>query len=424
MKIEVKQIEELVREVNVAVAPEAVKEEMDKKFGELRKTVTLKGFRKGKAPMETIRSSYFDQVQSEVVDELIRGTLPGAVREKELNVSSPPTVTDIQFSDEGGFDYTARVEVFPVIDKVSVDKLEVSEHKSEVTDQEVNDFTESMLKKAATFRTLERAATASDIVRADLKKVLDPNLALDKDEFPDSILDLSSPMTVKEFREQLVGAKAGDEKEIKVTYDKDYTDKRFAGSTITFSVRVKEVQERIIPELNDGFARTTGQAETALELKLKIREEIKRQKDEYVRKAQRSHLIEGLCKENPVTVPEGLVTDYLDRVVEEMKSNEGNEGDIDEGKVRGEYRQLGEVTIRWGMLMHKLAEQERIEVLPADTENLIKSFAAGNDVSEEQAKQFLSSKERIAGIRESILEEKVVDFLRSRAKIVPDGTKK
>lgn len=420
MKIEVKQIEELVREMNIAVAPEAVKEEMEKKFGELRKTVTLKGFRKGKAPMETIRSNYFDQVQSEAVDDLIRGTLPGAVREKELNISSPPTVTNIQFSDEGGFDYTARVEVFPVIDKVSLDKLETTEHESEVTDQEVNDFTDSMLKKASTFRTLDRAAASSDIVRADLKKVLDPNLALDKNEFPDSVLDLSSPMTVKEFREQLVGMKAGDEKEIKVSYDKDYTDKRFAGSTITFLVSVKEVQERIIPELNDGFAKTTGQAETALELKLKIREEIKRQKDEYFRKAQRSQLIDGLCQENPIPVPEGLVSDYLDRVIEEMQSNDG---DVDEGKVRGEYRQVGEVTIRWGMLMHKLAEQERIEVLPADTDSLIKSFAAGNNVSEEQAKQFLSGKERIGGIRESILEEKVLDFLRSRAKVVHGGTK-
>lgn len=423
MKIEVKQVEELVREVNVAVPPETVKEEMEKKFGELRKTVDLKGFRKGKVPIETIKANYFDQVQSEVVDELIRGTLPGAVREKELNLSSPPTVTDIQFSDEGGFEYTARVEVFPVIDKVSIDKLEIAEHKSEVTDQEVNDFTETMLKRAATFRTLERAATTSDIVKADLKKVLDPKLALDQDKFPDSSLDLASPLTVKEFREQVVGMKAGDEKEIKVTYDEDYSDKRFAGSTITFLVKVKEVQERIMPELDDVFAKSTGQAETALELKLKIREEIKRQKDEYVRKAQRSQLIGGLCQENPIPVPEGLVSDYLDRVVEEMKSNNSNEEDFDEGKVRGEYRQVGEVTIRWGMLMHKLAEQERIEVLPADTENLIKSFAAGNNVSEEQAKQFLSGKERVDGIRESILEEKVVDFLRSRAKIVPDGTK-
>jgi len=262
------------------------------------------------------------------------------------------------------------------------------------------------------------------VIIADLHKVLDERQTLPDTEFPDSHIDLGNPLTIKEFNEQLPGVKGGQEKEVQVVYADDYPDAKFAGARITYRTVVKSVNERVLPELDDLLAKRTGQAETALELKLKIRENIQRQKDENLHRLHKREVMRQLVEKNAVPIPDAMVDNYLDAVMEDMKSGGQVPEDFDEQDARNRYRPSGLEAIRWDFLWHTLAEQQKIEVLPEDTENWINGFAAANQTTVDQARIMLTKSGRANQLRESLLEGKVLEFLIGNARKVPAGEKK
>jgi trigger factor len=416
VKIEVKEGSGLKREISVEIPADTVQSEMDTKLGEIRTKVELKGFRKGKAPMNIIRSQYGDQVKAEVVDELFRQSMGKAVDSNNLKIASRPTVTALDFSDDGAMVYKAEIEVFPEVENVVFEGLELKQAEMTVQDKEVDGIVEQYRKQFSDLRVLERPAETTDLVIVDLKKVADPNKVLAAEDFDDSQIDLSNPVTVKEFREQIPGMKAGDEKDIEVVYDDDYPDATFAGAHVTYKCIVKTVNERLLPEVDDPFAKRTGLAETALELKLKIRERLQQEKETQQKRLQRREIVNLLCDKNDVTIPDGPVNEYLDNLVKDFKEK-GEE--FEEKDLRDKYRPIGIRSMQWDLLWRTLVDQESIEVLPEDTENWIKGFAAYNGVTVEQAKASLQQAGKTRELRESILEEKVISFLMDKATIVP-----
>ncbi|MFZ1683486.1 MAG: trigger factor [Candidatus Zixiibacteriota bacterium] len=412
MKVEVKQGEGLKREISIELPAERVQTAIEQKFAEVQQSVTLKGFRKGHAPMNMVKSMYADEVKADVIDDLIKVSYPEALKEKTLNVASRPTLTNLNFTDDGGLVFTATVEVFPEVEKVLYDGFEVPNPEVEVKDDEVNDVIEYLRKRLATVRVVEREARDGDIVTCDLKKLLDPKLALQTDDFPNSEIDLGNKLTVKEFKENIPGMKAGDQKEIDVVYPDDYSDKVFAGAQIKYLCTVKLVKEQIMPEVDDAFAKSTGSGETVLELRIKVREDLMRQHTDMLHQNQKRELIRQVCEKNPIPIPEGMVEEYLKDVVEDFKKNYEN---VDEADVRATYHQVGVDSMRWDILWHKLAEQENVEVLPQDTENWLNGFAARNNITVDQAREMLNKSGRVANLRDSLLEEKVLEFLLGKA---------
>lgn len=416
METEISHGDGLARTLNIKIPADTVKSEMDQRFTEIRQDVTLKGFRKGHAPMNVIKSQFGDQVKADIVEKLIHKSLSEAVREKDLKVAARPTVTAMDFTDDGGFAFTVDLEVLPEIDKIVTDGLKVQHEEAKVDDSEVDEMIEYYRKQYSSLRPLEREARDGDIVVADLQKIADPKEALAADNFPDSQIDLGNVNTVREFKEQLPGMKAGEEKQIEVVYEDDYPDTTFAGARITYLARIKSVNERIMPEINDAFAKSTGQGETALELRLKIRQGLLRQKEESQRRRWRRDMVEQLCDLNAVPVPNGVLDEYLDGIVEDYRK-QGME--FDEAEVKERYRPIGIKTMRWDLLWHELAEKEKIEVSSQDTENWIKGFATHNGIEVDKAREMLEHSGKVQQVRESVLEDKVLDFLIGRAEKIP-----
>ncbi|MFQ5454174.1 MAG: trigger factor, partial [Candidatus Zixiibacteriota bacterium] len=280
MKVEIKELENLFRELSVQIPSDTVNSKMEEMFRDVRNKVTLKGYRKGKAPLDMIKSVYGDQVKADVAEEIIKSTYPEAIREKTLRVASYPSVTKLNFTDDGGLDYIAQVEVFPEIEKVRFDKLKLTSAKIEINDKEIDEVIEVIQKRQSELKVVERAVGDRDVVVVDIEKTYDPGNVLPENKFSDSEVDLCNKLTVKEFKEQLPGMKVGGVREIEVKYDKDYPDKVFAGAHLKYKCTVKSVKERILPELNDAFAKATGEVETLLELRIKTRDSLEKQKIE------------------------------------------------------------------------------------------------------------------------------------------------
>ncbi len=383
---------------------------------DIRKRAVIKGFRKGKAPLPLIKARYGEEVKADVAEELISDSYPEAVKEHRLNVASRPTVTDLAFNDDGTFRYTATVEVMPEVDEVKYDDLHVTDIPVKVTDKDVDEMAKVTQNMFAELKPVERPVTPDDVVTVDLKKVSDPQLIMEEDLIENVEIDLTRTYTVKEFKEQLPGMKVGEQKEITVRYDKNYPDPAFAGVEITYLCTVKGIKERILPEFDDAFAKRTGRAETALELKMKLREDLEKEQKKEIRSLHVGQIIKQICDANPIDLPESLVNEYLETIVKEEKKKHPN---LSEEEIRSRSREAAVDTIRWNFLYHRIAELEKIEVSPADTENVVKEIAKEYKVTYEQAKKDLESTGRIASIKDAMLEEKVLDFLIGKAKLVP-----
>ena len=412
MKVEIKELDKLVRELSVEVPADTVTTKLEEKFRDVQRSVTLKGFRKGKAPMDVIKRMYTGAVREDVAEELIKTTYPDIVRLHTLKVASYPTVTTLDYLEDGGFAYKATVEIFPEIEKVDFTGLELETREIQVSDDEVNEIVELLRKRHSDVREVQRETRDGDVVMVDIEKIFDPDMVLAQSKFDNSEVDLGSKLTVKEFKEQLVGMKAGDQKEIEVNYEADYPDKQFAGAHLKYRATIKTVKERIMPEMTDAFAKSTGEAETVLELRMKIREQIKLQKTDELNRAHRNQVIAQVCDKNNIPIPRAMIDEYLNNVVEDFKKQYK---DINEEEIRKNYEPVGTNTLRWNFLLHHLAKQENIEVLPSDTENLIKKFADNYKITIEQAREGLQKSGNIADLRESLLEDKVIDFLVSKA---------
>lgn len=412
MKVEVKEAEGLMRKLFVEVPADQVKTEEEKQYEDFRKKVTLKGFRKGKVPLNMIKSLYGNEVKAIVADEVVKATYPLAVREATLHVASYPNVTELKYTDDGGLAYTAEVEVFPEVGTIAFDGLKLKSEKIEIADKDVDEIVEFYRVRFSDTRKVEREAKADDVVMVDLEKLDDPKGIMQESGFADVEIDLAKELTVKEFKEQIPGMKAGDEKEIKVSYSEDYPDARFAGASITYKVKINEVKERIMPEFDDALAKRSGQAETALELRMKIRDELLHEKEDIARNAQKREVIKQVCDKNNIPIPEALVDEYLEAVVKDVHKNYPTAKEED---IKRDYREPGISSIRWNILFHRLAEQEKVAVETADTDKWIEVFAKNNNITVDQAREALTRSGRADSVKDSILEEKVLDFLIEKA---------
>ena len=417
MKSEIKSSDGLSRELEIEVDAETVDAAFSQAYKKYTKEAKISGFRPGKAPLSIIKSKYGDAVREDVLQELIENSYPKAIDEQQLKVASYPKISGYELKEGTPLKYTAKVDILPEIEKLNYDGLVLPEDNIEVRDTEVDTVVEYLRKKHADIRPVTREAKEEDVVLADLEKTADDDNVLEGNSFQDVEIDLSSNMTVAEFKDNLTGVKTGDEKEISVSYPDDYNNKTLAGKSIKYLCKVKEVKERILPEVNDAFAsRLDEKIGTVLELRMKIREDLNTQKKMDRDKWRSNEVQRQFLDKNPIDVPEGMVQHYLDNMMEEFKKQNQ---EIDDS-AREQYRPVAVNSIRWTLLTNKLTTDEKIEVLPEDTEKWIKRFADNYNMDMEKAKEVLSKSGRIQEIRNSIMDDKIMDFLLSKVSYIPE----
>lgn len=415
-KVTLKTLDGLVRELVIEISADEFKKEIDSQLRRAGKKLTLKGFRPGKAPAEMIRAAYGEEAKTEAIDHLIRHTLPVAAAGQKLRVASTPSVTAFDMTDDGGFTYTARVEVFPEITKVALDGISVPTIDIEPTDEEVNAAIEELRFRRAEYRTVTRAVTENDIVVAELRKTFDPNKVLEKDHFPDAAIDLQNPNTAPEFKSQLPGKSAGDEFEVEISFPDEHPNPKAKGAKLRYQVNIKEVQERLLPEMDDSLAKATNLGTTVLEMRLKVREELKSGRQAQLERQQKRELIRLVTDKNEIDLPQGLIDDYLDNVIEDLKKKDPK---LDEAAARDEYRPGTVANLRWELIHRSIADQEKIEVSAAETDNWIKGYAEYHRMTAEQAADSFARSGQQDRVIDSIREEKVLSWLLEKAAKVP-----
>ena len=399
-------------------------EKVDEQFAffqeEYRKKARIDGFRPGKAPLEVVKTKYRDAIAKEVLDALISHAFQEAIKEAKLSPISVPIIKNLDFDQGKPLKIKAEVEIMPEFDLKDYRGIKLVRKTKEITDKDVERALESLRQKNAQLRAVEREARNGDFLVLDLERKLLADSRSKPEKFLNQLIELGSGNMLKEFQNNLQNTKAKDVRELELTYPEDYFEKNLAGKKAAFKIEVKEVKEKILPELNDEFAKSLGDYQDINVLKQRLKDDLlKRAKDSSEAKL-RSDLIEKAVEANCFDVPESMLENYLSSMVNQLKRQYGK---IDEQKAREQYKRAGMDRIRWNLIYNRLTEKEKISVEPKEIEEWTQRFARSYNLEVDKAKEILARNRELENIKDTILEEKILNYLLEEAEIMEEKEK-
>ncbi len=423
MQVKVEEVSPVEKKVAVEVEWPLVAAKLDEAYRELGKGVTLRGFRKGKVPRNMLERMFAKQVEQDVVQKLLQETFFAAARQHEIQPVAEPIVDDVELKKGEGFRYSARVEVRAPFEPKDYDGVELTRPEPQVSDEELQRAIEHKREELTEYKRIEGRDTlaASDVVIADVKgEVADKPVARDG-----IMIDLGDPQgPVNGLGPALVGAPVAS-KDHEVTIPVPGEE----GKTATLKVTVKEAREKLMPALDDDFAKDTGEADTLEELRGKLREKLIADKQREVQEELRKALVKELLKRNDFPVPSVLVDRQTDVLMQRARLGMALRGidyrqvPLDETKMRDDLRPAAADEVRAIFLIDAIATKEKVEVADADVEKRLAEMAKERNQSVARLKAELQKEQRFESLKHQLREEKTLDLLLTRANIKsnPEG---
>lgn len=415
MKIELEDLGPVQKKLIVEIPADIVTEEIDLAYKTLSTQVDLPGFRKGKVPEKVIRQKYSGSILGDVASRLIESSFPNAIKEKDLKPVSRPNV-DIEDIEEGkSFKYTATIDVRPEIDVKNYKDIKVKKNPIEATDKELEEALEYIQKSNSDFKEVDRPAKTGDLLVVDFEGFVEGE-AIKSGKAENYQVVLGEGMLLPGFDEALVGCKIGDKQDVNTSFPDEYHEKHLSGKAAVFNVEIKSIKERILPVLDDEFAKDMD-SESLDELKSKIADEIKVGKEKSEKEKNRSEAIDKLIESHKFEVPESLVENYfasvMTRVVEEMKHGHMHPDDkgLDEEKLSAKYKEVALRQARGDLIIDAISIKEDISATDDEVEKFVEDFAKTKN---EAVGPMLAKFEKdgtIDSIKSSLIKEKVFDLI-------------
>ena len=323
-KIEYTKKSSIVGEIKVHIPADTVKKEMEHSFRAIQKDASFKGFRKGKVPMEIIKNSHMNEVIRNSFQKLVENTSQQAIRDNEIPVVQEPRVIKtnwLHWKEGEPMEYTATVELIPEPELKKYEGLHFSIDDFSVTKDSVDKSIQQLLERKAELRPLEHSRG----VRTGDQVIIDFVGHIHGKELPDSrttnlLMEIGANDSIREIGDALLGEKAPTEKEVKIKYPEDSHNKTIAGQTVSYTVKLHEIKQKIYPKLTDELAKELGatSVENLRETVLKnLEEEAKEQK----RAAVENEAVKTLLKENPMEIPPSLVEHQTRYILKDMQQN-------------------------------------------------------------------------------------------------------
>jgi trigger factor len=420
MHSQVSEIDPVTVEIQVEVPWDRVQKNLDETFTKLQRSARIKGFRPGKAPRSVLQRLFSKDVRAEVVSNLIEATLYEAVQQHSLPVVSsammdaaPPELAEGQ-----PLSFKVKFEVKPKVEKLDLG-LALTRTSVQVSEAEVDAEIERLREQNAIVRALEseRPAARGDILSIDYEIEID-GAARTELAREDTTINLGDPRTLPELEAGLLGAATGDRREIAIERPESDSNKELAGKKLVFKIAVKEIRERILPDLDDEFAKDLGEYETLAALRAKTREKLEEAARERSENELRNQAIEKLAEANPIPVPPSLIDQQLRVMLREylqIMKMIGQSPDPDDFGVE-EMRKRAEKRVRAGLLLAELSRSASISVDGDEVEAKMRELAerSGKHIAKIKAEY---AGEKRATLENQLLEDKLIKHLLDQATI-------
>lgn len=428
MQINVEDVSSLTKKMIITLPETQVVQELESAYKKLNSEVSLKGFRKGKVPRQVLEKNYRPKVEYEVAEKLIQDTYFDALEKSKIDAVVHPDIREQKFVDNGTFVYTAEVDVRPQFELAEYKGIEVEQVALEVTDEEISQELEVLRKQMAPLQSVEdRAIENGHLAVVDfqgyhngnpIKQVVGENYSV----------DVGSGQYGKEFEEKLLGLKKGEEASQEIEFPENFANPILAGKKVEFKINVKDVKERVLPALDDEFAKEVGNDFADLEaLKTHIREKKLQAKKDAQRGDLTDKLMRALIENHDFEIPPRLVAYEIEAMIKELESNLERQGmtleaaGFNRDSLVEQYKLAAQSRVKGDFLLKKVAEKEGLKLENEDIDRGFKRISEQYNMPVSEVKKYFSSRDDLLPFMAELLNEKILTFLLDAAKmkIVP-----
>ena len=410
--------EGLKREFKVVVAAADIDAKVDQKLVEVGKDVRLPGFRPGKVPHQILKQRFGKSVLGEVLEQTVAESANEAITEKELRPAMQPKIEIDKFEDGEDLEYTMSLEILPDIEITDLKALKLTRYKVPVEDKEVDDA----LGRLATGRQdteeapKDYAAADGDVLVIDFEGKIDGE-AFQGGAAEGHHLQLGSNTFIPGFEEQLVGLKAGDKKDVKITFPADYGAERLAGKDAVFAVTVKDVRKAKPAAIDDALAKSFG-LDDLKALKTAVRDDIENNYNAMARTRLKRELLDVLAEKHEFELPPGMVDTEFEAIWQQFEERK-KRGELDEDEkdkpddeIKPEYRTIAERRVRLGLVLSEIGSRNDIQVGQDEISRAIMAETQRYPGREREVMEFYQKNQQAReSLRAPLYEDKVIDFI-------------
>jgi trigger factor len=419
----VESISSVERKLDVEVPWDQVKGRLDEAYKELGRGVTVKGFRRGKVPRKMLERLFAQHVNKEVGQRLVQDSIAKVLTDKEITPVAEPEVDNNEGITNGeAFKYSATLQVVPEVEAKDYFGADVTQRPAKVDEAEVDGALEQRRQQLTEYKPIEgRGTELGDVLLVDLMGKLgdepfdQENQLVELSEPPrEPIPGLAAELTGKTFERDDEGEYGELDLELTVPGDEGAPPK-----TARLLVTVKDLKQKVVPELDDELAQNTGEAETLDELREKTRKQLLEGDEQRAAEEARQRLIDVVLEKNDVPVVPALVEQHLDRVIQMQAAMMGMDPNMFAGDetIKDRLREDAEKTVRGALLVGAIAKQEEVEVHDADLEKKLAEIASQRGENVAKVRSDYEKQGRLEQLRASLREEKTLDLLMSKANI-------
>ncbi|MCX5876005.1 MAG: trigger factor [Deltaproteobacteria bacterium] len=428
MQINVEDVSPLTRKMTITLPEAQVAQELESAYKKLNSEVSLKGFRKGKVPRQVLEKNYRPKIEYDLAEKLIQDTYFDALEKSKIDAVVHPDIREQKFAENGTFVYTAEVDVRPQFELAEYKGLEIEQAALEVTDEEISQELEALRKQMAPLQSVEdRAIGKGHLAVIDfqgyhngnpIKQVVGENYSV----------DVGAGQNGSEFEEKLIGLKKGEETSQEIDFPANFANPILAGKKVEFKLNVKDVKERLLPALDDEFAKEVGEDFASLEaLKAHIREKKLQAKKDAQRGDLTDKLMRVLIENHDFEIPPRLVAYEIEAMIKELESNLERQGmtleaaGFNRDALIEQYKLAAQARVKGDFLLKKVAEKEGLKLENEDIDKGFKRISEQYNMPISEVKKYFSSRDDLLPFMAELLNEKILSFLLDAAKmkIVP-----
>jgi len=416
MQVSVENTSALERRMTIGVPAERIETEVNKRLQQTARRAKVPGFRPGKVPMSVIRQRYEEAARQEALGDLIQATFYEAVVEQKLNPAGAPAVEPKVFEKGKDLEYIATFEVFPEFTVAGFDSIKVERLEADVADADLDNMLEVLRKQNVRFEAVEREAQNEDQLNIDFVGKVDGE-AFAGGSATGTQLVLGSGRMIPGFEDGLVGAKAGEERVLNVTFPEDYQNLDLAGKAAEFTVKVNSVSAPQLPELNEDFFAQFGIKESTLEgFRAEVRKNMERELRQAIKTKVKNQVMDGLLAANPVDVPKALLENEVNRLRVQAVQQFG--GNIKPEQLPAElFEEQAKRRVVLGLIVAEVVKQFELKPDDVRVRAMIEEMASAYQEPEQVIAWYYKNDQQMNEVRSVVLEEQVVDTVLQKATV-------
>ena len=421
MQVTVDSPSALGRRLRVRIPEERVVAEVDKRIGDLARSISLPGFRPGRAPLKIVRRRFGGRIRNEVVGEIVRSSLGDALAQEQLRPAGPPAIDPLESARGQGVDYTATFDVYPTVTLRPFDQIEICKPRAHVKESDVERMIDTLRHQRRRWETADREAETGDRVIVDYQGSVDGE-PLEHGRGEAVRLEIGSGNMIPGFEEGLVGIRAGEERSLTLTFPPEYADRELAGKAAEFKVKAQQVEEAVLPDLDDAFATGFGVREGGMEaFRDEVRGNMQRELDDGLRILTKQRVLEALLGGEDIDLPAGLVDEEVRRAMERRHVELEHSGVAAEQAPPdpSRFAEAAKRRVTLGLLMAEIAEVHHVQL---DSERVRERIEAISSTYEEEDADkvtawYYSNPERLSHLESMVLEDQIVEKILGEANV-------